>query len=281
MSADTIADFLAVGTRRLGAAGIPDAALEAEVLLAFTLGMDRTRLLARLHDVLPPRAGHAYSEVEERRLRREPLAYIVGRREFYGIDIVCRPGALIPRPETEMLVEVALTEIRGEELRIADVGTGSGAIAVAILVNDPRVRLTATDTSSRAIELALENARRARVVDRIDLRRGNLLEELGQFDLIVANLPYVSEAEWRRLEPEVRDYEPMEALVGGPAGTETIRRFLVAAPGHLAGGGTMALEIGAGQGEELAVAARTNFPEATIVVRTDLAGLDRVLEVRR
>jgi release factor glutamine methyltransferase len=279
----TVAEIVHEAVERLRAAGIEDERLEAEVLLAHAMGIDRTHLLAGLHTDAPAAAREAFDSMLDRRLRHEPLAYIVGRREFYGIDIRCAPGALIPRPETEMLVEIALAEIvaRGADLRIADVGTGSGAIAVAICACSPRARVVAIEASEGALAIARENMRSAGVEGRGELRRGDLLEGAGVFDVIVANLPYVSEADWAGLAPEIREHEPREALVGGPEGTEMIERLLAGAPAHLAPGGLLAAEIGDAQGARLLAAAQRCFSGAQVCVKKDLSGRDRVLEVRQ
>ena len=268
---------------QLTAASIDDARLEAEVLLASVLGIDRAHVLARLDDEVDAEASVRFDEVLVRRLAHEPLAYITGHREFYGIDIACRRGALIPRPETEMLVEIALDVIwrRGDALRIADVGTGSGAIAVAIVANAAGARVTAIDASEAALAVARDNAGRAGVAGRIDLCTGDLLEGAGVFDVLVVNLPYVSAAEWQELQPEIRDHEPREALVGGATGTEVIERLLRQAPAHLEPKGVLAVEMGHTQGARLLVTARACFPDAEACVIKDLAGLDRVLVVRR
>lgn len=278
-----IAELLHASANRLTAASIDDARLETDVLLAYVLGIDRAHVLARLDDQLDDDTTARFDALLARRVAHEPLAYITGNREFYGIDIACRPGALIPRPETEMLVEIALGEIRrrGDALRIADVGTGSGAIAVVIAANAPRARVTAIDASDAALTVARDNAARAGVADRIDLRTGDLLEDAGVFDVVVANLPYVSAAEWQELQPEIRDHEPREALVGGPVGTEVIERLLRQAPAHLDAAGVLAAEIGAGQGARLLEVACACFPDREACVIKDVAGLDRVLLVRR
>lgn len=282
MSDSTIAEALVGTARRLEAAGIDDAHLEAEVLLSHALRIDRAHLLARLHDSIPQEAGAAFEALIARRLRHEPLAYITGHREFFGLEFSCGPGALIPRQETELLVEIALDEIRtrGPEIRVVDVGTGTGAIAVAIAVNAPGTHITAIDASAGALALARLNAEAHRVADRIALRTGDLLQGLGGFDLIVANLPYVAAPDWDSLAPEIRLWEPRESLVGGERGTEVIERLLDHAPAHLAPAGVVAAEIGDTQAGELRAYARACFPDAEIHVRTDLAGLDRALVVR-
>lgn len=268
---------------QLTAASADDARIEAEVLLSEVLGVGRTRLLARLDDALDADAATRLASLVQRRLAREPLAYIVGRREFYGIDLACAPAGLIPRPETEMLVDLALDEVRrrGASLRIVDIGTGGGAIAIAIAANAPGVRVTATDSSASALALARQNAARLGVADRIAFHEGELLDRLDVFDVIVANLPYVSEAEWADLRPEIRDHEPREALVGGRAGTEIVERLLRSTPRHLAAGGILAAEIGTTQGAAMRETARACFPDTEACITKDLAGLDRMLVIRK
>ena len=282
MSGRSIAEALAGTAQRFAGAGIDDAHLEAEVLLAHSLGIDRTRLLARLRDSLQDVDAEAYERLVARRLRHEPLAYITGRREFFGLEILCGPDALIPRPESELLVEIALEVMgaRGAALRILDVGTGTGAIAVAIAVHAPACHVTAVDASTGALGLARRNAALHGVDSRVAFEVGDLMEGLGEFDVIVANLPYVSAGEWGSLAPEIRLWEPRTALVGGERGTEVIERLVEEAPSHLAVGGILAAEIGDTQAAAISACARQRFPEAAIHVRTDLAGLDRALVVR-
>lgn len=277
-----IAELIHEAASRLEAAAIDDARLEAEVLLAHLLGCDRAHLLARFGDAVAADAVTRFEALLARRLAHEPLAYIVGHREFYGIEIACQPGALIPRPETEMLVALTLDEVhrRGDALRVVDVGTGTGAIAVAIAANAPGVRVTAIDSSADALAVARRNVERAGLAGRIELCAGDLLEGRGAFDVIVANLPYVSAAEWQSLAPEIRQHEPRGALVSGDGGTEAIERLLRQAPSHLAPGGLFAAEIGAPQGVRLLAVAHGCFPDAEVCVMKDLAGLDRVLVVR-
>lgn len=279
----SIARTLDAAAVRLRAAGVGDARLEADLLLAHALGIGRAALLARLRDDLADAAAYTFDALLARRLRREPLAYITGVREFFGIEIACGPGVLVPRPETELLVEIAVAEAarRGGVVRIADVGTGSGAIAIAIALASPAARITAIDASTEALAVARGNVERFGLAGRVELRRGDLLEGTGAFDVIVANLPYVSEAEWSGLEPEVREWEPRDALVAGPTGTEAIGRLLASAPPHLAAGGVLAVEIGATQAAALTKGVEAHFPDASACVIKDLAGLDRVVVVRR
>jgi release factor glutamine methyltransferase len=260
-----------------------DASLEAQLLLAHALGFDRSRLLANLNENVARDSAAAFEQLIHRRVEREPLAYIVGQCEFYGMEIACTPAALIPRPETEMLVGLALEEIdhRGPDVRMCDVGTGSGAIAVAVAAHAPGAHVVAVDASAGALQLACENASRHGAAGRIEFARADLCAGLGRFDVIVANLPYVSEEDWRALEPELRDYEPREALVGGKSGTEIIERLLREAPAHLCDNGVLALEIGATQGARIVARARDAFPRARIELMRDLAGLDRVIAIYR
>jgi release factor glutamine methyltransferase len=280
----TIAAVLNETALRLAAVSREDARIEAEVLLAEAWRIDRARLIARLRDVLPPGVEERFEGTVRRRLEGEPLAYILGRREFYGISIVCRRGALVPRPETELLVDAALDFARhraGEEITVADVGTGSGAIAVAIAMHAPNVRVTAIDNGREARRLARENVMRGGVSERVDVVAGDLLSGAARFDVIVANLPYVSEAEWRTLQPEVREHEPRGALVGGALGWEPAVRLLTESPAHLNARGLIALEIGAGQEEAVRAKAREVFPSAEVQTTRDLAGMPRVIAVRR
>jgi release factor glutamine methyltransferase len=279
----TIAEALHEATVRLRLAAGDDARLEAEVLLAHALRIDRAHLLARLRDELSPGAAGKIHELVERRCLREPLAYIVGQREFCGINIICGPAALIPRPETEMLVDVALEEIerRGEDLRIIDVGTGTGAVALAIAARSPRAHLEATDSSEQALSLASVNAAALGLADRVAFRLGDLLTDSGEYDVIVSNLPYVSEREWAMLAPEIRQHEPPAALVGGAVGTEVIERLLAAAADRLAAEGLLAAEIGETQAPALLMTCRRVFRNANAYVMKDFAGKNRVLVVRR
>jgi release factor glutamine methyltransferase len=260
-----------------------DAALESEVLLAHVLGIHRTRLLASYAGALAADARERYAALVDRRRAGEPLAYIVGRREFYGLDLACAPGALIPRPETELLVEFALEHVGriGAGARVADVGTGSGAIAVAVAVHAPAARITAIDAAEGALDIARRNAHAHGVAGRLELRHGDLLDATGTFDVIVANLPYVPASAWASLAPEIRLHEPKDALVPGPGGTEAIERLLEQAPRHLAARGALAMETGSDQAQTVLVLAARRFPDADRCVIKDFGGLDRVVTVTR
>lgn len=287
MTGRTVGEAMRDAARRLREAGIEDPELEADILLrhALNLDNDRAHLLAILHDPLPEAAAARFEALVARRLSHEPTAYIVGRREFYGLELECGPEALIPRPETELLVDIALDWLQSRQPPpgtplIVDVGTGNGALAIALAVNCASARVIAIDTSAAALALALRNARRHSVAKRVGFVRGDLLSPLrARADVIVANLPYVSAGDWERLAPEITRYEPRDALVGGPHGTETVERLLAQAPSYLAPRSLLLCEIGDQQGEELRAAAVRAFPDAWVEIRQDLASLDRVLYV--
>jgi release factor glutamine methyltransferase len=276
----TAAQALLDARRRLNVAGIEDAALEAEVLLRHVLGLDRAHLFARIDDAFDDDALLAFQRLVERRVAHEPTAYLVGHREFFGLDFETTPDALIPRPETELLVEEAHRLAPSAPLVVADVGTGCGAIAVALATHLPQAIVYAIDDSPSALALAARNAARFRVSERVRLLQGDLLDPLPEpVDLIVANLPYVKTADWEALPPEIRDHEPRAALDAGPTGTEALERLLCAAPSHLRPAGRLLAEIAWDEGERLLDVARACFPEARVDVKKDLAGLDRVIRI--
>jgi len=268
---------------RLRDAGVEEAHLEADVLVRHVLGLERVDLLARPETPLAPAQSAALEGLLARRLRREPLAYVLGSREFHGLDFRVTPAVMVPRPETETLVEEALGWVRERPtpITVADVGAGSGCIFVTLAVRLRDVRFLATDASPAALAVAEENARRHGVAERVRLLFGHLLQPLpGPVDLIVANLPYIPRGRLDTLQPEVRDYEPREALDGGPDGTDLLRPLLHEAGAYLQPGGVLMLEIDEEQGAALAEEARSAFPSAAVRVLPDLAGRDRVLVVR-
>ena len=221
-----------------------------------------------------------------RRLAREPTAYITGHREFYNLDFACSPAALIPRPETELLVETAIDWIgkrhsSTNELRAVDVGTGSGAIAIALAKHVPRLRIVATDVSVDALTLAQRNAATHGVSEEVEFLEGSLLEPVdGVLDLIIANLPYVPSRTYNALPPEIREHEPESALRAGRRGTAVIEELLEQVKDRLARGGLLLAEHAWNQGRSLRRAAADHFPTAEIETRRDLAGHERMLVVR-
>jgi release factor glutamine methyltransferase len=247
--------------------GVEDPRLDAEVMLAEATGLDRAALLADPGAELPPPASRLYGEMVRRRLRREPVAYIVGRKGFRHLDIAVDRRVLIPRPETELLVEIALERAPATLL---DVGTGSGAIALAVATELPNCEVTATDTSGDAVEAARANAYRLGLEGRVRILPGSIPPE-EDFELIVANLPYVAEPDWASLQPEVTQWEPRQALLGGEDGLDAIRVLIPQVEV-----GTLALELGEGQAEAVRGLLReAGF--ASIETRSDLAGIERVV----
>jgi release factor glutamine methyltransferase len=259
----------------LRAVGVDEPRLDAEVLLAEATGLGRAALVAGAD--VEPAAGRLFGEMVRRRLRREPVAYIIGRKGFRGIELSVDSQVLIPRPETELLVEVALER---RPTTLLDVGTGSGAIALAVASELPACEVTATDTSPSALGVARANAERLRLGDRVRFLPGSLPPE-EDFELVLANLPYVAESEWPSLQPEVTRWEPRQALLSGPDGLDAIRELIAAFAAHssrYAGGvvTAVALEIGAGQADAVEALMRgAGF--VAIERRRDLAGIERVV----
>jgi release factor glutamine methyltransferase len=261
-------------------AEVDEARLDAELLLAHTLDLNRAAVLAQPDRPLTPKELTRFRDLVARRVTREPLPYITGHREFFDLDFVVDARVLIPRPETELLIEHALRIARplSRPLEIADVGAGSGAIAVTLAVHLPHATVYALDSSAGALAVTAENARRCNVASRVWCQQGDLLAPLpGPVDLIAANLPYVATGEWQELLPEVRDYEPRAALDGGPDGLDAIRHLLATASPCLHRGGTLLLEIGASQGAAVTILARRSFPTADVQLHCDYAGLDRLV----
>jgi release factor glutamine methyltransferase len=274
------------GEQALSRSALDSPRLDAEILLTHALGITRSQLHAHPQSWLSSAELAGYCQLIERRTLHEPVAYIVGHKEFYGLDLFVDDRVLIPRPETELLVEKAIEMSKQrpvdiKQLLVADIGTGSGAIAVSLAMHLPQAVVYATDASPEALEVAASNCRRHRVEDRVHPLQGHLLEPLPEpVDLIAANLPYVSEVELAQLPPEISLYEPREALNGGPDGLDHIRRLLAQARGYLRPQGAILLEIGATQGPAVVALARRHFPAARVVIAKDYAGLDRVVIVR-
>lgn len=274
----TRSEALEAATEAFRAVGIPDARTDAEVLLSGISGVARAELVAFPQERLEPAISRAFSEAVRRRLRREPVAYVLGRRGFRRIEVAVDPRVLIPRPETEGLVEVAL-EV--DPSRVLEIGTGSGALALAIADELPACEVVGTDSSPEALDLARSNARDLGLADRVRFEAGTWPAEGGEFDLVVANLPYVDrERDLHLLEPEVAEWEPDEALFGGAGGTEVIRSVLAGLGDSGVKTGVLALEVGAGQAEEVGELVReAGFGEVS--VDRDLAGIERVVIGRR
>jgi len=285
----TLAEAIHNASNRLSAAGIANARLDAEVLLAHIIKKDRVWLITHRDEVLDDEQQRAFAEVIRRRTGREPLQHIIGSQEFWGLEFMVTPDVLIPRPETEHIIEAALAIVqdRNSPVRIIDLCTGSGCIAVSLAKELAAARIIATDASEKALAVARENSRRHGVAERIRFLQGDLfrpLEELdlrGQVDILVSNPPYVLAGNLSTLQPEVRDYEPQMALIAGPEGTEIAIRIIRTAPEYLKQNGALIMEMGMGQSEALmrAVAATSAYAGPDIL--KDLAGINRVIVARK
>jgi release factor glutamine methyltransferase len=278
MTGASVREALDAAVDALTAAGVDEPRLDAELLLGEAMGRERSALIADAGAEVPASAGRAFGEMVRRRLRREPVAYILGRKGFRRLELAVDPRVLVPRPETELLVELAL-ELR--PARVLDVGTGSGAIALAVADELPDADVTATDTSPAALEVARANAERLGLADRVRFVEGMLPGEGKGFDLVLANLPYVAERDWPSLQPEVTQHEPREALLAGPDGLNVYRALISESAGlfHRYAGqraGALAVEVGEGQAAAVAELMRAaGFGE--VEARRDLAGIERVV----
>ena len=279
LGAQTVRELLLRAVDELRAAGVDTPVLDAEIMLSRTLGRSRTELLAHPEAVPPQEVVERFSGWVSRRSRREPLAYIIGEREFYGICFEVSPAVLIPRPETEILVETAIGLIKGVPApRIADIGLGSGAVAVSIAKAAPDAVIYGTESSVEALEIARRNAQRADTQNRTHFLQGDLLEPLAgmTFRLIVSNPPYIPGSEIEGLQPEIAKYEPRQALDGGPDGLECHRRLAGSAGAYLEDKGVLAVEVGAGQADAVEGLFRAAGLRGVRSVR-DYSGIERVV----
>jgi release factor glutamine methyltransferase len=293
------------GIARLRAAKIPSDTLAAELLLMHALRRDRTWLYTNPEHPLDAATAEKYFALIARRTAGEPTQYLTGKQEFWALEFEVTPAVLIPRPETEHAIEVALERLgaRGIKinmktgapnpaLRVADVGTGSGCIAVALARELPHAEIIATDISARALEIAKRNATRHQVADRIRFVEANLLEGVSHestittheslpFDLIVSNPPYISHADSASLPTEVRDHEPHSALFGGPSGVEIYSRLIQQAGAALRPGGILVLELGYDSADAVRKMFHMEHRWANISITNDLAGIPRVIAAER
>jgi release factor glutamine methyltransferase len=305
ISALDVRAALKEGMARLRAAHVPSHTLATELLLMHTLGRDRTWLYTHPEAALDPADTEKYLGLIARRAAGEPTQYLTGKQEFWGLEFEVTPAVLIPRPETEHVMEVALARLgpRGfkihldsglprEKLRIADVGTGSGCLAVALAYELPHAEILATDISAAALEVAQRNATRHNVDDRIHFLETNLLDGLTDrvgssdaksrnFDLIVSNPPYVAREEGAQLQREVRDHEPHAALFGGPTGVEMYARLIEEAGSLLRSGGILVLELGYNSAEHVRAIFAEQKRWTNITFTNDLAGIPRVAAADR
>lgn len=270
---------------RLARAGSSSPRLDAEILLTFFLNIGRLELYKAPERVLTEEDAAGFENLLERRCQGEPVAYIIGVKEFWSLLFKVNREVLIPRPETEILVEETLQVARGAAWtapRILEIGVGSGAVTVALAKELPEAMLMATDIATGALALARENARRHGVMERIDFRGGDLWMPVeGTFDLIVSNPPYIPAAEFSRLPRGVKDYEPRQALLAGAAGTAYHRAIIDGGVQHLKKGGWLLMELGEGQGAELTEILRQAAVYENIALRSDYGGVERVVRARK
>ena len=282
-----ITDALVSASQRLDAAAVADPRREAASLLALALDRPNTFLIAHPEYELSDGEAARFDGFVARRERREPFQYIARRQEFYGLDFEVTPDVLIPRPETEILVEEAIKELgklaelsKLSELRFCEIGVGSGCITVSILRNVPDATAVATDISEKALTVARRNGERHTVADRLVLKQGDLFGGVeDKFDLIVSNPPYVPDGDLLDMQLEVRDFEPHNALFAGDDGLDVIRRIISQAPGYLKANGLLLVEIGSGQ-SSLLVETLIGAEWSPAFAR-DLQGIERVLMLRR
>lgn len=273
----TLKQALSRAREILVANNIEDAFLEGELLLRHTLNINRVQLYQDLNYELSPKQEATFWNLIKHRLNHQPTAYITGHREFYGLDFCVNPHVLIPRPESELLVEMALSLAQNHPVAtIAEVGTGCGAIAISLALNLPQTKIYATDISASTLKVALINCIKHEVVNRIYLLQGDMLDPLPEpIDLIVANLPYVKKVDLPRISP----FEPPLALNGGSDGLQKIRQLCRQVNSKLRPTGYLLLEIGQGQGRAVTTLLRSLFPHAKIEIVPDLGGIDRVVSL--
>ena len=275
----TVKQALSQAREILAANNIEDASLESELLLRHTLGINRVQLYLDLSRELNLEQEETFWQLIRRRLNGEPIAYITRHREFYGLDFYVDSRVLIPRPESELLVEKALQLAQRRHIaKIADIGTGCGAIAISLALNLPQTKIYATDISASALEVARINCCQHRVEDRISLLRGDMLDPLPEtIDLIIANLPYVKESEVSQMGRA--NFEPQLALNGGSDGLEKIRQICQQVGTKLRPQGCLLLEIGQGQEKTVTTFLHNLFPSASVEVTPDLSGIERVVSL--
>lgn len=261
--------------------GLDSPRLDAEVLLSSVLKKDRIFLYVHFDEPLMAEELAAYKALIKRRVAREPVAYILGHREFMKLDFKVDRSVLVPRPDTEILVQAVLDRLPEGGQRVADIGTGSGAIAISLAYYRPELRVTATDISAAALAVAGENAAALGVAERVEFAEGNLLEPLtGKYAAVVSNPPYVSKEDMEALMPEVKNWEPHGALYGGPDGLDFYRQLAKESGNYLEPGGLIALEVGLGEAALAAGMLEENgFSE--IEIKRDYAGIERVVMGRR
>jgi release factor glutamine methyltransferase len=287
-TSNTIDGLLAWTRQVLERAGIEHAAQESRWLMGHALGLESHHLASKAEQPVSPEQRIQAESLVSRRAAHEPLQYILGTQEFCGLDFFVSPAVLIPRPETEVLLQEALRAVDlNKDSVLVDVGTGSGCLAVTLAKIVMRARVFAVDRSPEALAVAKGNAERQTVADRIEFLEGDLLAPLrdrgltGQVDVIVSNPPYIAEPDWAGLQPEVRDFEPRSALVSGPTGTEFHERLLRESKPYLLPGGSLVMEIGQGQRPAVQRMAEQLGGYTPVEIAKDGAGIERIVVVRR
>jgi release factor glutamine methyltransferase len=287
----TVLEILGWSTHYLKDHHIENPRLNAELLLARSLNLSKEGLYAHLHGPFKEGEQKNFERLIKRRVSGEPLQYILGHQEFWSIDFKVDPRVLIPRPETELLVEQSLSILSGIPLGrtpfVMEIGTGSGAIAISLAKEIKGIFILATDISREALLLAKENAKFAGVLRQIEFVNGDLfgpvrpLEDKGHFDLILSNPPYITSSEIQRLAREVKDHEPIVALDGGEDGMEFYRRIVSQAPSYLRKGGWLLLEVGEGQGRKVSEMMETDGRFNVLERMKDLSGMERVVKAQK
>lgn len=287
-ASNTIDALLAWARQGLDQTGIENAAQESRWLVGHALGLEPHQLVSQAEQPVPPEQRTQAESLVARRAAREPLQYILGTQEFCGLEFFVSPAVLIPRPETEVLLQEALRAVDlNKNSVMVDVGTGSGCVAVTLATIVQQARILAVDRSPEALAAAKANAERQTVADRIEFIEGDLLSPLrdrgltGQVDVIVSNPPYIAESDWAGLQPEIRDFEPRSALVSGPTGTEFHERLLRESKEYLVPGGSLVMEIGQGQRPAIQKMAEQLGGYTPIETAKDGAGIERIVIFRR
>lgn len=289
---NTIRNILKWAIKTLKRSDIESPEINGDTLLAYVLSCDRTRIYTNLDDVIDGADIYKYKELIYKRTIHVPLQYITGRVEFMSLDFVVDERVLIPRPETEILVETVLDKAKGKDslhnsLIIMEIGTGSGNIAVSLAKNLSNAEIYTNDTSQEALLVAETNVKRHNVTDKIHLLHGDFFGsfnnsvEKEHVDFIVSNPPYVTESEWNNLEPEVREHEPWRALVGGEDGLQYYRRIINGATNWLRSGGYLVIEIGETQASAIIKLMQNEEHYGNIEIINDLQGKERIISARR
>lgn len=289
----TVNDALRWAGIHLSINNIPDPAMDAEYLLAHVIGCQRKDLLIHPEKIISESEMNRVREFVERRRKREPVQYITGEVEFRGLIFRVNKDVLIPRPETELIVEEVINSVKkidensgGRDVTVLDLCTGSGCIAISIAKELPYCRVYAVDISEKALDKAIENAERFGVDDRVIFSQGDLYEAIehmgldGEIDIIVSNPPYVSKKDMKRLQPEIKDYEPLQALYGGDDGLDFYRRIIDETSFYLAQGGLLIMELGYGQSDNVKDLLEQEGVFTYIKIVKDLAGIERVIKAQ-